>query len=187
MNNSECHLDGYWCPCCARIRIGPEAACDHDELEQITSSQPGINEPELETILSAIFGISATELEVCLCVMDAGDATIEEIATELNVNRTTVSQHIDHLVDIGVLETDERILRAGGRVTLYTSASPEVVRTRFRHGLCHWMTEAVCQVDNLTEEKVREIGDIWTQRENEAVDTSTNSIFYSHELPDDEI
>lgn len=186
MNNPECQVNGYWCPACTSILIEPDGDCHHDDIGQITDTRSAISEPELETILEAIFEISSTELEICLCVMDAGEATIEEIATKLNASRTTVSRHIDHLVDIGVLEPDDRVLTSGGRVTVYTTASPAVVRKRFKRILCHWTMEAVCQIDTLTEEKVREISEVWTKSGDVEAGTSTQSIFYTRESSDDD-
>lgn len=181
MNDPGDRLRGYCCTTCTRIRIDPGEDCDHDELERVTGTHPGVAKPGLQTVLEAVFMMSSTELEVCLCVMDAGEATIEEIAARIDASRTTVSRHVDHLDDIGVLEPDERVRPSGGRVTRYTTASPETVRARFKFGLCHWMAEAVQQIDSLTEEKVREIGDIWLQREDEADERAIGDRIYSRE------
>jgi predicted transcriptional regulator len=148
------------CPDCETITLGGadgRSRCCDEHRHPIETEDVEIEPPALEDILGMVFGMNETELDVCLCVMDVGEATTSEIATELGVDRSHVSRHLNHLVDLGVLEKRERLLEAGGRVNVYTPASLETVRRNFTLGLLAWFDEAVDVIEGISREKVEAI------------------------------
>lgn len=151
------------CPDCETITLGradDRSQCCDRRPRPVESTDVEIEPPELEDLLGMVFGMNETELEVCLCVMDVGEATTRDIAAELDVDRSHVSRHLNHLVHLGVLEKRERLLEAGGRVNVYTPASLETVRRNFTLGLLAWFTEAVDVIEGLSREKVAAIQEL---------------------------
>jgi predicted transcriptional regulator len=148
------------CPDCETIMLGgadDRSRCCDEQLRPIETGNVEIEPPALEDLLGMVFGMNETELDVCLCVMDVGEATTSEIAAELEVDRSHVSRHLNHLVDLGVLEKRQRLLEAGGRVNVYTPASLETVRRNFTLGLVAWFDEAVDVIEGMSREKVEAI------------------------------
>jgi predicted transcriptional regulator len=151
------------CADCDTITLGhvdDRSRCCRSRLHSVETGSVEIEPPELEDILGIVFGMNETELDVCLCVMDVGEATTSEIAAELEVDRSHVSRHLNHLVDLGVLEKRERLLEAGGRVNVYTPASLETVRRNFTLGLVAWFDEAVDVIEGMSREKVEAIEEL---------------------------
>lgn len=128
-------------------------------MESVDLTADGVKRPELEGLLRFVFGMSLSELDVCLCVMEVGETTIREVAERLDVDRSLVSRHLNHLVEVGVLEKRRRIRKGGGHVYLFTPNSVEEVRQGFKLGLYAWMEEALQQVDTLSREKVESMVD----------------------------
>lgn len=151
------------CTACEAIAFrSPEASspCCDRPLREVDLEEYPVEPPTLEELLGTVFGMSRTELDVCLCVMDVGAATTNEIADELDVDRSHVSRHLNHLVDLGVLEKRQRLLEAGGRVNVYTPTDLETVRRNFTLGLVAWMGDAVEVVDGVSREKVEAIAEL---------------------------
>lgn len=170
----------YTCPDCESVRIDRAPECECPEWEEV-DTMPGVREPDLDTVLRTVFGMSPLGLEVCLCLMEVGPASVADVTEAVDADRSTVARHVDHLVDIGVLEPDERIRPEGGRVTVFRTAPPAVVRERFRRALYRWMGAAVGAVDDLTEEKVRSLAEVWTDRDGDAGPTAhdrSDGVYY---------
>ena len=137
--------------------VGDVSPCCDATLRPIDVDQVTVEPPSLEAILGVVFGMTRTELDVCLCVMEVGQATANEIATDVGVDRSHVSRHLNHLVDLGVLEREQRLLERGGRVNVYSPAALETVRQRFVIGLFAWVADAVEEVEGISREKVEAI------------------------------
>jgi len=134
--------------------------CCGRPVKEVDSEEFPVQDPDLDELLGTVFGMSRTELDVCLCVMDVGEATTKDIARELDVDRSHVSRHLNHLVELGVLEKRRRLLEEGGRVNVYTPAELEAVRRNFTLGLFAWMDEAVEVIDGISREKVESITEL---------------------------
>jgi predicted transcriptional regulator len=124
-----------------------------------------IDSPDLDDVLGTVFGMNQTELDICLCVMDVGEATTKQIATDLEVDRSHVSRHLNHLVELGVLEQQDRLLESGGHVHVYTPAPLETVQRNFTALLWAWFDDAVDLVDDLSREKVEAVTDLSDDQE----------------------
>lgn len=148
------------CPDCERIILGSngdQSQCCERRPRRVEMDDVETESPALEDILGIVFGMNETGLDVCLCVMDAGEMTTQEIAAELDIDRSHVSRHLNHLVALGVLEKRDRLLEQGGRVNIYTPASLDTVRRNFTLGLVAWFVEAVDVIEGVSREKVEAI------------------------------
>ncbi len=175
------HVSLSTCSNCGSVRLDRKPGCECSEWERMDAIPTDIRDPDLDTILRDVFGMSPLGLEVCLCLMDAGAASVAEVTDAVDANRSTVARHIDHLVDIGVLEADERIRPDGGRVTVFRTAPPAVVRERFRRALYQWMVAAIGVVDTLTEEKVEKLAEVWTDPDagpESALEDGSERVYY---------
>lgn len=148
----------YECDRCEMVVLRNDGAarCAHD-IEAVERTTAGIEEPALEDVLRLAFGMSPTELEVCICVMEMGETTTSELAAELDVDRSSVSRHLNHLADLDILEKRRFIREGGGEVYGYRPNSVEAVRRGLKAGFHAWVAEALGQIEAISREKVESI------------------------------
>lgn len=163
MESPGTDLELVRCPDCDAISLrtaGDDSPCCERPVERLDPDAVPIESPALEDILGVVFGMTGTELDVCMCVMEGGEVTTSEIAERIGVDRSHVSRHLNHLVDLGVLEKQERLLERGGRVHVYSPADLETVRRNFTLGLFAWWADAVEEVEEISREKVEAITEL---------------------------
>lgn len=154
MTASERELAVYECRSCGEYQLGATApTCCDEPMAEIDDAAP-IESPDEETLMRVVFGISETELEVCRHLMDEGEATVAELTSAVDRDRSVVTRHLNDLVELGVIEKESRVLSDGGRINVYSHRSAEAVRRQFELGLYAWLTDAVGVIDDLSEEKI---------------------------------
>lgn len=148
----------YECSGCDNVVLAIQP-CDLDccdgEMERVESIETGIREPELKRVLNQVFGMSDVEKEMCVYLMSEGDSTIPEIAESFDLDRSSVSRYVNHLVDIGVLQKSTRNLKEGGHINVYSHHEPRDVQRIFKLGLYRWAAMAMELVDEMNREKFR--------------------------------
>lgn len=150
----------FECDACGNVGLGRgEIVCCGEQMRPVEKRDATLNEPSLEDLLRTVFGMSDSELEICLCVMEAGEVTTAELAERIGYDRSVVARHLNHLVDLGVVEKHRRLLEDGGHVYVYTPTGPDVVRDRFTQLFLWWVQLATDQLDALRREKVEAIVD----------------------------
>ncbi|MDJ1434711.1 helix-turn-helix domain-containing protein [Halostagnicola sp. A-GB9-2] len=151
---SECELTVYECPSCDTYQLGStEMNCCEESMNELDDTVP-IEPPDEEQLLRTVFDISETELEVCRHLMSEPEVTIEELADAVDRDRSVVARHINHLVELGMVEKRSRVLSEGGRVNIYSHRSADAVRRQFKLGLYTWMVDAVDVIDDISKEKL---------------------------------
>lgn len=149
----------YECPSCGNLGIGDgEIRCCAGPMER-AKMDAAVDDPPLEGILRSVFDMSSTELEICLCVMEGGELTVTELASDIGYDRSVVSRHLNHLAELGVIEKQRRLLEGGGHTYLYTPVAPETVRERLRTAFYAWVQAALGELETLQREKVESIAD----------------------------
>lgn len=113
-----------------------------------------VEQPDEETILRTVFGMSETELAICRRLMARREVTVEELASAVDRDRSVVTRHLNHLVELGMVDRQSRVLSEGGRVHVFTHRSPDAVRKRFRLGLFTWIADAVDVIEQFSEDKI---------------------------------
>lgn len=136
-----------------------EMTCCGGPLERADDEGATVNEPETKTLFKQVFGMTETEMDICLCVMDEGEATANEISDALGVERSVVSRYANHLVDVGFLHKSERNLREGGRVHIYTHASPEEVTRSLTLGFYRWAADATGLIEEFERKKMEQMAE----------------------------
>jgi predicted transcriptional regulator len=150
----------FECGSCGNLGLGVgegEIRCCDRPMRPVDAPAPAVSDPTLDGLLRAVFDMSDTELEICLCVMEGGELTVADLAAETDYDRSVVTRHLNHLVDLGVVDKRRRLLERGGEVYVYTPAGPEVVRDRFNGLFLRWVAQSSQLLDDLRREKVEAI------------------------------
>jgi predicted transcriptional regulator len=150
----------FECDICGNIGLGSGGIVCCDRPMEPSSRRDDAGEaedPSLDDLLRTVFGMSSTELEICLCVMEGGDVTVRELAEQVGYDRSVVTRHLNHLVEMGVVERRRQLLERGGHVYAYTPVEPETVRQRLGWGFIDWTRTAAGLIDELSREKVEAI------------------------------
>ncbi len=118
-----------------------------------------VSEPELESLLPEVFDVSERGIAIAVHLMEEDEATTDEIASALDINRTTVTRQLNQLRDLGVVEYGEKSLAEGGRVHVYSPVSLGEMRRRHREGLLEWVTDALALLDEMDQEKLAAVAE----------------------------
>jgi predicted transcriptional regulator len=113
-----------------------------------------VEQPSRKQLMRTVFDMSESELDICLCVMEGGEQTVAELSEQVNYDRSLVSRHLNHLVDLGVIEKRRLLRQEGGQVYIYAPNGPEVVRQNLSMGFLKWLQEANTLINSITREKV---------------------------------
>lgn len=148
----ERDVEAYECSSCGSLGRHERAQCCGEPREPLDATAT-YDPPSVEQVANAVFDISSTELAVCKAIMEEDEATIDDLTAKIPRERTSILRHLNHLVELGVVEKKSRVRRAGGRVNVYTSVPVEEVYRAFRLGLYTWLEDAEAMVDELSQEK----------------------------------
>ncbi|MFP9062376.1 helix-turn-helix domain-containing protein [Natrialbaceae archaeon A-chndr2] len=101
--------------------------------------------PPFRNVLSCVFGIEDHETRTYLVLLDYPGSTIEELASVLERDRSTVNRSLSTLVDRGLATRDRRLLDGGGYIYQYTAIALPEAKTMLHEALDAW-TEQVHDV-----------------------------------------
>lgn len=158
MDDPETPATLFECGSCGNVGLGRgEMSCCDRPMQPVSVEEPAVARPSLADLLRTVFDMSETELDICLCVMEGGELTVAELAEQTDYDRSVVSRHLGHLVDLGALDRRRRLLERGGHVYVYSPNDAEAVRRSFREAFLGWLQRANALVDELSREKVEAI------------------------------
>lgn len=132
-----------------------EMTCCGARPRRIENEGAQIEQPDTKSLFRQVFGMTETEMNICLCVIDEGEATANDISEALDIERSVVSRYANHLVKVGFLHKNERNLREGGRVHVYTHAEPEEVKRSLTLGFYRWAVLATEVIGEFEREKIK--------------------------------
>jgi len=159
------NVNVYRCEDCdGFVLMGEDASekgCCGGGMERVREDgiEADVQTPESEEVLGDMFGLGETSLNVCFCVIDNEGATVSEVADEMDIDRSAVSRHMNRLVDTGILRKQERNLKQGGVVHVYTHEDPEVVKERLSLGAYFWTSKTIELINELNDEKMEAMMD----------------------------
>lgn len=157
MASPEPELAVYTCRSCGECWLASAApTCCDEPMDEIDDTVP-VESPSESHLMRAVFDISETELEVCRHLMAEDELTVDELTGLVDRDRSVVTRHLNHLVELGMVEKHSRVLSNGGRVNVYSHRSADAVRRQFKLGLYTWLTDAVDVVDDLSEDKIERL------------------------------
>lgn len=150
----------FECASCGNLALGRrEIVCCDAVMDPAREEGFAVDRPSLDEVLRTVFDMSESELDICLCVMAGGEQTVADLAATVEYDRSVVSRHLNHLVDLGVVEKRRRLLKEGGQVFVYLPRGPETVRTNLMAAFVVWIREATARIDGITREKVEAVVD----------------------------
>lgn len=125
-------------------------------MTPLSVEEPIIEEPDLETLWREIFGFSQTRILVCICVLMDEPTTVSEVAEMSDRSESTVSNHLNPLVEAGILERSVRNLDSGGTIHVYRAAPIDTQQKIFRQGLFAWVARTIAMIEEYSPDELKE-------------------------------
>lgn len=158
MNSTDDPVELFECRTCGNLGLGNgDIRCCEGSMRSAEVSASPVSPPSLDDVLRTVFDMSETELDVCLCVMEGGEQTVNELVDQIDYDRSVVARHLNHLVDLGVLDKRRRLLKQGGDVYVYAPLDPDDVQRNFTDLFVRWVAHAAPLLAELRREKVESI------------------------------
>jgi predicted transcriptional regulator len=95
-------------------------------------------DPEFTEVMTCVFGIQAHETRTYLELLDHPGSTVEELAEELDRDRSNVNRSLTTLMDKGLAERERRLLDPGGYVYQYTAKPLPEAKSMLHDALDEW-------------------------------------------------
>jgi len=153
----------FECATCGNLGFGDgDISCCDGPMQPVEEEQVSVEEPSLDELLRTVFDMSETELDICLCVMEGGELTVPDLAEDVGYDRSVVARHLDHLVELGVIDKHRRLLEEGGQIYVYTPNDADVVTRRLTGAFANWVQDATALIDSISREKVEAMVEVDT-------------------------
>lgn len=148
----------YECAECDNIILsigdeGPAITCHDERMDRVTDWDIDVQSPDLREVLLDAFGLPKAGIDICLCVIDEGPLAPSEIAEALGYNRSTVSEYLGDLVEIGLLQRTRLNREDGGHVNVYHSIDLETMRRETLIAFYAWAGEAASLIEDANLQK----------------------------------
>lgn len=104
--------------------------------------------PAFEEVMSCVFGIEDHETRTYLTLCDQPGSTIEELATTLERDRSTVNRSLSTLQERGLVRRNRRLLDGGGFVYQYTAIPLPDAKEMLHEALDAWTATVHDAIEN---------------------------------------
>lgn len=95
-------------------------------------------EPDVLLVMECVFGLGEHHVRVYSALLEMPGSTVEELAGELERDRSNVSRSLATLHEKGLIERHRRLLEGGGYVYQYLPVPLEEAKALMRDGLADW-------------------------------------------------
>jgi predicted transcriptional regulator len=95
-------------------------------------------EPAFQDVLRCVFGIQDHEVRTYVALLENPGSTVEELAAEMDRDRSNVNRSLSTLLENGLAERNRRLLDAGGYVYQYTATDLPEAKNRLHDALDAW-------------------------------------------------
>ena len=95
-------------------------------------------EPSFADVLTCVFGIQRHEARTYQILLDNPGSTVEELAEELDRDRSNVNRSLSTLREKGLAERQRRLLDGGGHVYQYSATPLPEARDLMHDTLDEW-------------------------------------------------
>ncbi|MFC7141073.1 helix-turn-helix domain-containing protein [Halosimplex aquaticum] len=109
-------------------------------------------EPGFADVLACVFDIQEHEVRTFLTLQDHPGSTVEELADELDRDRSNVNRSLSTLRDKGLAERERRLLDGGGHVYQYSATPLPEARELMHDTLEEWTAYVHDRIDEFGEE-----------------------------------
>lgn len=100
------------------------------------------NEPSLDGLLETVFGLQPRDVDVNRALLDNQDASVNELAGVVDLNRSNVQRHLNELRERGLVRRRRRLLNSGGQFYQYTALPPTEARDLLQEAFDDWAEQA---------------------------------------------
>lgn len=97
-----------------------------------------IDDPDLAEVMACVFGVQSHEVRTYCALLDTPNSTVEELAAELDRDRSNVNRSLSTLREKGLARRERRLLDGGGHVYQYTATPLDEARELMHEALDEW-------------------------------------------------
>jgi predicted transcriptional regulator len=109
------------------------------------------SEPSFQDVLACVFGIQRHEARTYQTLLDNPGSTVEELADELDRDRSNVNRSLSTLRERELAERQRRLLDGGGHVYQYSATPLEEARELMHETLDEWTAYVHDRIDDFGE------------------------------------
>jgi predicted transcriptional regulator len=109
------------------------------------------DEPTLEDVMTCVFGIQRHEARTYETLLDHPGSTVEELATELDRDRSNVNRSLSTLREKRLATRERRLLDGGGHVYQYSATPLPEARELMHETLDAWAEYVHDRIDDFGE------------------------------------
>jgi predicted transcriptional regulator len=109
------------------------------------------SEPSFEDILVCVFGIQGHEARTYLTLLEYPGSTVEELASQLDRDRSNVNRSLSTLREKELAARERRLLDSGGHVYQYTATPLPETRELLHETLDAWAGYVHDRIDEFGE------------------------------------
>lgn len=106
-------------------------------------------DPGFRDVMTCVFGVQAHEIRTYLALLDRPGSTVEELADELDRDRSNVNRSLSTLLELGLARRERRLLDPGGYVYQYTATPLDETRGMLHEGLDEWAAQVHERIDEI--------------------------------------
>ena len=110
------------------------------------------SEPGFEEVMVCVFGIQRHETRTYQVLCDRPGSTVEELAAELERDRSNVNRSLSTLREKGLAERGRRLLDGGGHIYQYTATPLPEAKELMHDTLDEWTAYVHSRIDDFDDE-----------------------------------
>ncbi|MDY6818958.1 MAG: helix-turn-helix domain-containing protein [Halobacteriales archaeon] len=105
------------------------------------------DDPDFEEIMGCVIGIGGREIRTYLALLDRPGSTVEELANDLERDRSNVNRSLSRLLELDLVRRERRLLDPGGYVYQYTAEPLPETKERLHQTLDAWTEHVHDRID----------------------------------------
>jgi predicted transcriptional regulator len=121
---------------------------DTPEMDDLVQT----DDPSFQHVMACVFGIQQHESRTYLVLLDNPGSTVEELADELDRDRSNVNRSLTTLLEKGLAERQRRLLDPGGYVYQYDATPLPEAKELLHDALDGWVDSVHEAIETFGEE-----------------------------------
>jgi predicted transcriptional regulator len=115
---------------------------DRDLRDLMREDDPGFGE-----VLACVFDVQDHETRTYLALLEHPGSTVEELAEDLDRDRSNVNRSLTTLLELGLASRERRLLDPGGYVYQYTATPLPETQAMLHEALEEWTAQVRDRID----------------------------------------
>ena len=115
---------------------------DRDLRDLMREDDPGFGE-----VLACVFDVQDHETRTYLALLEHPGSTVEELADDLDRDRSNVNRSLTTLLELGLASRERRLLDPGGYVYQYTATPLPETQAMLHEALEEWTAQVRDRID----------------------------------------